>query len=50
MAFKYKRPPQEVMDKKASQQGGGFEGFLKDTYRTYGVKNGDNAIRILPRY
>lgn len=49
MAFKYRRPAQETMEKHATQQGGTFLSFIKDEYRTYSPKKGDNAIRILPR-
>jgi hypothetical protein len=49
MAFMYKRPNQEAMEKHATQQGGTFLSFIKDEYRTYSPKKGDNAVRILPR-
>jgi hypothetical protein len=49
VAFQYRRRTQEVAENRANQQGGGIEGFVKDEYRLFGVKNGDNAIRILPR-
>ena len=48
-AFQYKRPSAAAMEKRATQQGGQFDSFLRDEFRTYGVKKGDNAIRILPR-
>ena len=49
MAFQYKRRTQEQTEARANQQGGGFEGFIKDEFRQYSPKTGDNAIRILPR-
>jgi hypothetical protein len=49
VAFTYQRRKQEVAEDRANQSGGGFEGFIKDEYRQYGPKNGDNAIRIFPR-
>jgi hypothetical protein len=49
MAFQYRRPTQEAVDRYANQQGGSFDGFLRDEYRTFTPKNGEIAIRILPR-
>ena len=48
MAFKYKRPSEEELEKRASSRGGDFESFVKDEYRTYTPKK-QNGIRILPR-
>ena len=48
MAFEYKKRSQEALDKRATQQGGDFQGFLLDDFRTYAVKKGDNWIRFLP--
>lgn len=50
MAFKYRRPSEDAMEKRATQQGGQFTSFIKDEYRTYSAKKGDNAIRFLPRH
>lgn len=47
-AFAYKRPSEEALEKRASQRGNDFEGFIKDEYRTYQPKK-QNAVRILPR-
>ncbi len=49
MAFQYKQRAEATVEQRASQQGGTFDGFIKDEYRTYGPKGGDNAIRVLPR-
>jgi gp32 DNA binding protein like len=48
MAFQFKRRTQEAVESRASQQGGGFDSFLKDEYRSFKI-NSDNSIRILPR-
>lgn len=47
--FRYRRTAPEQMEQRASQQGGNYDSFVKDEYRTYTAKKGDNAIRILPR-
>lgn len=46
--FTYVRRSAQEMEKRASQQAGDFQGFIKDEYRTYTVRKGDNSIRILP--
>jgi hypothetical protein len=49
MAFAFKRRSAESVEARANQQGGNFEGFVLDEYKTFVPKNGDNAVRILPR-
>lgn len=49
MAFTFKKRSATTVEARANQQGGGFEGFIKDEYRTFTPKNGDNAVRICPR-
>jgi hypothetical protein len=49
MAFKYRRRSDESVEKRATQQGGNFQGFIKDEYRTFNPKKGDFSIRFLPR-
>jgi len=48
MAFQYKPRSDEDWEKRASQQGGGFQGYILDDFRLYQLKKGENAIRILP--
>ena len=48
MAFQYKPRSDEDWEKRASQKGGGFQGYILDDYRLYTLKKGENAIRILP--
>lgn len=48
MAFKYRRPSQEKLDERASKSGGEFDSFVKNEFKMYKVKPGDNHIRILP--
>ncbi len=48
MAFQYRARSNEDWEKRSAQQGGSFEGFIKDEFKTYTVKKGDNFIRILP--
>lgn len=48
MAFQYHRRDNKDWDKRASQQGGEFESYVKDEYKTYAVKTGNNWVRILP--
>ena len=48
MAFKYERRSPQTVEKRATQQGGDFQGFISDAYKTYSPKKGDNWIRILP--
>lgn len=48
MAFKYQRRSAEDVEKRASQQGDSFKGFIKDEYKFWLPKKGDNWIRILP--
>jgi len=46
--FTYQPRTDEDWEKRTSQQGGGFQGYISDEYRTYSLKKGDNAVRILP--
>lgn len=48
MAFKYTPRNQESIEKRAAQQGGDFQSFIKDEFTVYAVKKGDNSIRIFP--
>ena len=48
MAFKYERRSPQTVEKRASQQGGDFQNFISDAYKTFSPKKGDNWIRILP--
>lgn len=48
MAFKYQARSVETLEKRASQQGGDFDKFLKDEYKEYKPKKGENWVRILP--
>lgn len=48
MAFKYRSRDTSTLEKRSSQQGGDFKGFIADDFRTYQPKKGDNWIRILP--
>lgn len=48
MAFKYRARSSEQLEKRAEQQGGDFQGFISDEFKTYAPKKGDNWIRILP--
>jgi hypothetical protein len=48
MAFKYRKRDAKAVEDRASQQGGDFVGFIKDEYRVYTPRKGDNHIRILP--
>jgi len=48
MAFKYRRPSQENLEKRSERSGGDFESFIKNDFKTYKVRKGDNHIRILP--
>jgi hypothetical protein len=47
-AFRYQARSDEDWERRASQQGGGFQGYISDEYRLYMVKKGENAVRILP--
>src|SRR5262252_5235804 len=46
--FKYQPRSEEDWEKRANQRGGGFQSYISDDYRTYTLKKGENAIRILP--
>jgi len=46
--FHYQARSNEDWEKRASQQGGGFQGYILDDFRLYTLKKGENAIRILP--
>jgi hypothetical protein len=48
MAFKYRARSAEALDTRATKQGGDFQSFIKDEFRTFKVSPGDNAIRVLP--
>lgn len=57
MAFKYRVNTNDAaamadyartMDKRATRQGGNFQGIIRDDYRTWRPAKGDNFIRILP--
>ncbi len=48
MAFKYKKRSAASWDKRSSQQGGDYEGFILDDYKVWKPRKGDNTIRILP--
>jgi hypothetical protein len=48
MAFKYQRRDTADWEKRASQQGGDYQGFIKDDYKTFTPAKGDNFLRILP--
>jgi hypothetical protein len=46
--FKYQRRDPAEIEKRATQQGGEFQGIIVDEVKTYSVKKGDNFVRILP--
>ena len=48
MAFQYKARNPGAWEKRATQQGGDFVGFINDGVKTYTPKKGDNFVRILP--
>lgn len=48
MGFKYRQRTAESMEARAAQQGGDFQGFVKDEFRAFKPQPGDNAIRVLP--
>ena len=47
-SFTYRPRTAEVLDRRATQQGGEFQSFIRDEYRTYSAKKGENIFRILP--
>jgi hypothetical protein len=47
-SFRYQARSDEDWERRASQQGGNFQGYVSDEFRLYTVKKGENAIRILP--
>jgi hypothetical protein len=46
--FVYKKRDPAVIEKRATQSGGEFEGFISDEFKTFRPADGDNFIRILP--
>jgi hypothetical protein len=46
--FVYRERGTDAIQKRASQQGGDFKGFIKDEFEVYTAKKGENYIRILP--
>jgi hypothetical protein len=48
MAYAYQPRSASAWEKRANQQSGEFEAFIKDEYQTYKPKKGDNVIRVLP--
>ena len=46
--FVYQARDPSTVDKRANQQAGNREGYIKDDFTTYAPKKGDNWIRILP--
>ena len=48
MAFKYHERSATDWEKRATQQGGEFQGFVKDELLMWSPKKGSNWIRILP--
>ena len=48
MAFKYKQRSADAWEKRATQQGGDFAGFILDEFKTFTPAKGDNFLRILP--
>lgn len=48
MAFKYRKRSTESVQKRSEQQGGEYQGFIKDEFKTFRPKKGDNWVRILP--
>lgn len=47
-SFRYQPRSDDDWERRASQQGGGFQGYVLDDFRLYQLKKGENAIRILP--
>lgn len=47
--FKYRAPTAEDLARQQAEAGSDFKGFMKDKYRSYSAKRGDNFVRILPR-
>lgn len=47
-SFRYKARSQADYEKRATQQGGDFASFLKDEYRTFKPKAGENGVRFYP--
>jgi len=48
MAFRYKPRTAQAVEKRATQQGGDFLGFIGDDFKMYQSQKGDNFVRILP--
>jgi hypothetical protein len=48
VAFQYKKRDAGAWEKRASQQGGDYQGFIVDEAKVYTPKKGDNFVRILP--
>lgn len=48
MVFQYRRRDPDAWDKRANQQGGEFQGIIKDDFKTFTPAKGDNFLRILP--
>ncbi|MBO0736276.1 MAG: hypothetical protein J2P48_06870 [Alphaproteobacteria bacterium] len=48
MAFKYRPPSQEDLDRRANMSTSDFKGFIKDEYRLYVAQKQENHVRIMP--
>jgi hypothetical protein len=49
MAFTFKPRDQAVIDKKETQQANDLVSFIREEYKIYKVRKGENLIRILPQ-
>jgi len=46
--FVYRERSQAAIHNRATKQGGDFQGYVRDEFRVYKVRPGENCIRILP--
>lgn len=46
--FVYRERSQAAINARANKQGGDFQGYIKDEFKIYKVRDGENCIRILP--
>jgi hypothetical protein len=47
-SFQYQKRSKDDVKERANAQGGGFDRFIKPSYKTYKVRDGKNLIRVLP--
>lgn len=48
MPFVYRERSQAAIHDRANRQGGDFQGYIKDEFKIYKPRDGENCIRILP--